>query len=135
MGNLVRSKRSGLWEQVDLEANTIELAPEETKTDESRLIVLTSRAKEALRTLASRFKKKGFVWIASDGPSDTPSPDLERHLMDGVVPVTEPVPRCVIGLRLPGPIRGPHAQGGNTARVEAGHQLPPLPASALGLAD
>ena len=51
------------WEQVDLDASTIELAPEDTKTDEPRLIVLTQRAKEALRTLPSRFKKKGFVFI------------------------------------------------------------------------
>lgn len=34
------------WEQVDLEASTIALAPEDTKTDEPRLIVLTQRAKE-----------------------------------------------------------------------------------------
>jgi integrase len=51
------------WEQVDLEASTIALAPEDTKTDEPRLIVLTSRAKEALRTLPSRFKKKGYVFV------------------------------------------------------------------------
>jgi integrase len=51
------------WEQVELEASTIALAPEDTKTDEPRLIVLTSRAKEALRTLPSRFKKKGFVFV------------------------------------------------------------------------
>jgi integrase len=51
------------WEQVDLEASTIALAPEDTKTDEPRLVVMTSRAKEALRTLPSRFKKKGFVFV------------------------------------------------------------------------
>ena len=51
------------WEQVDLEASSIQLAPEDTKTDEPRLIVLTSRAKEALRTLPSRFKKTGFVFV------------------------------------------------------------------------
>ena len=51
------------WEQVDLEASTIALAPEDTKTDEPRLIVLTSRAKEALRTLPSRFKRKGYVFV------------------------------------------------------------------------
>jgi integrase len=51
------------WEQVDLEASTIELAPGGTKTDEPRVIVLTSRAKEALRTLPSRFKKTGFVFV------------------------------------------------------------------------
>jgi len=39
------------------------LAPEDTKTDEPRLIVLTSRAREALRTLHSRFKKTGFVFV------------------------------------------------------------------------
>jgi len=48
---------------VDLDASTIELAPEDTKTDEPRLIVLTSRAKEALRTLPSRFKRKGFAFV------------------------------------------------------------------------
>ena len=52
------------WEQVDLEASTIALAPEDTKTDEPRLIVLTQRAKEALRTLPSRFKKTGFVFVS-----------------------------------------------------------------------
>ena len=36
-----------------LEASAIELAPEDTKTDEPRLIVLATRAKEALRTLPS----------------------------------------------------------------------------------
>jgi integrase len=51
------------WGQVDLDGCTIELAPEDTKTDEPRLIVLTSRAKEALRTLPSRFKKKGFIFV------------------------------------------------------------------------
>jgi integrase len=44
-------------------ASTIALAPEDTKTDKPRLIVLTSRAKEALRTLPSRFKKKGYVFV------------------------------------------------------------------------
>jgi integrase len=48
---------------VDLDASTIALAPEDTKTDEPRLIVLTSRAKEALRTLPSRFKRKGHVFV------------------------------------------------------------------------
>jgi integrase len=52
------------WEQVDLEASTIALAPEDTKTDEPRVIVLTQRAKEALRFLPSRFKK-AFVFVSS----------------------------------------------------------------------
>jgi integrase len=52
------------WEQVDLEASTIALAPEDTKTDEPRVIVLTQRAKEALRALPSRFKK-AFVFVSS----------------------------------------------------------------------
>ena len=50
------------WEQVDLEAGTIQLAPEDTKTEEGRLVVLTKRAKEALRALPSRFKKR-FVFL------------------------------------------------------------------------
>lgn len=43
------------WEQVDLDTCTIE----DTKTDEPRVIVLRTRAKETLRTLPSRSKKKG----------------------------------------------------------------------------
>lgn len=39
------------WEQVDLEAGTVTLAPEDTKTEEPRLIVLTARAKEAVAAL------------------------------------------------------------------------------------
>ena len=50
------------WEQVDLDASTIELANEDTKTDEPRIVVLTMRAKEALRALPSRFKKH-FVFV------------------------------------------------------------------------
>jgi integrase len=50
------------WEQVDLEASTIDLAPEDTKTDEPRVIVLTQRAKDPLRALPSRFKKQ-FVFV------------------------------------------------------------------------
>ncbi len=50
------------WEQVDLDASTITLAPEDTKTDEPRLIVLTARAKEALGTLHSP-KATGFVFV------------------------------------------------------------------------
>ena len=46
-----------------MDASTITLTPEDTKTDEPRLMVLTSRAKEALRTLASRFKRKGYVFV------------------------------------------------------------------------
>jgi hypothetical protein len=38
-------------EQVDLDAGTITLAPEDAKTDEPRPIVLTARAKEALAAL------------------------------------------------------------------------------------
>jgi integrase len=39
------------WEQVDLEAGTITLAAEDTKTDEPRLILLTARAKAAIAAL------------------------------------------------------------------------------------
>ena len=51
------------WEQVDLEASTIALAPEDTKTDEPRLIVLTQRAKEGTQPPPSRFKRKGYVLV------------------------------------------------------------------------
>ncbi|HET9155146.1 MAG TPA: hypothetical protein VFN91_00685 [Myxococcaceae bacterium] len=52
-------------EQVDLEARIIALAPEDTKTDEPRLNVLTQRAEEALRILPSLFKEKGYVFVNS----------------------------------------------------------------------
>ena len=45
-----------------LDASTIELAPEDAKTDEPQVIVLTKRAKEALPTLPSQFKKR-FVFV------------------------------------------------------------------------
>jgi len=66
------------WEQVDLEASSIQLAPEDTKTDEPRLIVLTSRAKEALRTLPSRFKKTGQPTLLKE--QSRHPPDLEERL-------------------------------------------------------
>lgn len=46
------------WEQIDLDAGTIQLAPEDTKTEEGRLIVLTERAKEALRPMPSGSRKQ-----------------------------------------------------------------------------
>ena len=50
------------WEQVDLDAGTIQLAPEDTKTEEARLIVLTERSRSALRALPSRFGRQ-FVFV------------------------------------------------------------------------
>ena len=49
------------WEQVDLDAGTITLAPEDAKTDEPRLIVLTARAKEAVAALHAP-KANGYVF-------------------------------------------------------------------------
>jgi len=49
------------WEQVNLEAGTVTLAPEDTKTDEPRLIVLTARAKEAVAALHTP-KATGYVF-------------------------------------------------------------------------
>ncbi|HET6984194.1 MAG TPA: site-specific integrase [Myxococcaceae bacterium] len=49
------------WEQVDLDAGTITLAPEETKTDEPRLILLTAGAKAAVAALHAP-KVTGYVF-------------------------------------------------------------------------
>ncbi len=49
------------WEQVDLDAGTITLAPEDAKTDEPRLNVLTARAKEAVAALHAP-KANGYVF-------------------------------------------------------------------------
>ncbi len=49
------------WDQVDLDAGTITLAPEDARTDEPRLIVLTARAKEAVAALHAP-KANGYVF-------------------------------------------------------------------------
>ena len=49
------------WEQVDLDAGTITLAPEDAKTDEPPVLVLTARAKEAVAALHAP-KANGYVF-------------------------------------------------------------------------
>jgi integrase len=70
------------WEQVDLDAGTVTLAPEDTKTDEPRLIVLSARAKEAVAALHTP-KANGYVF--RNPKTRTRSVDLKKRFQHAVV--------------------------------------------------
>ena len=57
-----------------------------------------------------------------------------RHLVDSVVGVPAGVPLGAIGLSTAGKVGGVGTQGDNTRLLDAGDQLPPLPAVTLALA-
>src|SRR5881392_906952 len=58
-----------------------------------------------------------------------------RHLVDSVVAVAQAVPLGVLGLSPASKVGGAGAQGDHTWLLDAGEQLPPLPAVTLALAD
>jgi integrase len=65
------------WNQVDLGAGEIRPGPEDTKTQEGRLIVLTERVRQALRALPRRLGRAYvFVNPALGHPLDRCSQDV-----------------------------------------------------------
>src|SRR5437016_12870120 len=72
--------------------------------------------------------------VAAALPRTGDLPDVNRHVLDGVVAVAEPVPLRAFGLRAAGEVRGARAHHDRARPLDARDELPPLPAVSLSLA-